>query len=62
MLLRTWEEEMMHYFGKDSWDNFPPLDSFNIPLNIKNILVNLWGIKVDNYKQIKWMNEEDIWM
>ena len=47
----TWDigEGMYTLFWEDSLDGLPPLDSFNLLLNIKSTLINTQGKNVYDY-------------
>ena len=42
---------------EDSWDGYPPIDSLGFPEKCKDLLINLWGTKVSDYKTLVSTNE-----
>ena len=49
-------------FWEDSQDEQPPLINLNILDNAINVLSNLWGSKVSDYKTLKKIDGEDKWV
>ena len=49
-------------FWEDSWDGYPPIDSLGPLDNSKDLLINLWGTKVSDYKTLVLTNEGNKWI